>query len=65
MNQVTFAFGLGNRVRDIGTGFAGVVTALAIYRDGNKYCAVTAMAKDDGTAPVTNWISENFLREQT
>ena len=52
---------LGQKVRDIITGFEGVATGRCEYITGCNQILVAPRVKDDGTKPDPQWLDEDRL----
>ncbi|MCK5614223.1 hypothetical protein KAR91_70815 [Candidatus Pacearchaeota archaeon] len=57
-----FIYQNGKEVKDLITGFRGVVMGRADYLTGcNQYLIQPTESKDDGTYPTANWFDEGRL----
>lgn len=52
---------LGSRMRDMITGFTGVVTGRAEYISGCAQALVAPAMKPDGSVPASEWFDEQRL----
>lgn len=53
---------LGDRVRDVVTGFTGVASGYAVYLNGCVQWMVSPPVGADSTVPDTKWIDEERLK---
>ena len=57
----TYNFSNGDEVKEIITGFTGVITGSVHYLTGCNQYLVAAKAKDNFTEPISNWYDEGRL----
>ena len=52
---------LGDEVKDVITGFTGIVTAETNYLSGARSLEVQKQISEDNKYPPSTWITENYL----